>query len=116
IGVDEVACLIEYGIATETVLAGLRPLAEVRRLANTAVTLDENDHSIAAQIIRHRVTHLQCTPSMARMIAMNDEARLALGRVRHLMIGGEALSAALVEDLASASGATIENMYGPTET
>ncbi|MDR5652848.1 MupA/Atu3671 family FMN-dependent luciferase-like monooxygenase [Ruixingdingia sedimenti] len=116
IGVDEIACLIDYGIPRETVLEGLYPLAEVLRRANAGPELAEGDYSIAAQILRHGVTHLQCTPSMARMIAMNDDSRAALARVRHLMIGGEALPGALVADLAKAGPATVENMYGPTET
>jgi acyl-coenzyme A synthetase/AMP-(fatty) acid ligase len=78
--------------------------------------VEEGDYSIAAQIIRHGVTHLQCTPSMARMIAMNDEARRALSGVNTLMIGGEALPGALVGDLRRATSARILNMYGPTET
>ncbi len=116
IGVGEVACLIDYGIPTETVLEGLKPLAEVRRRANEPSAVAEDDFSIAAQILRHGVTHLQCTPSMARMIAMNDEARAALGRVQHLMIGGEALPGTLVAELGQVTRASIENMYGPTET
>lgn len=116
IGVDEIACLIDYGIEKQTVLNGLQHLARVRELSNVTDELEADDFSIAAQIIRHDVTHLQCTPSMARMIAMNDEARFALGRVKHLMIGGEALPGALVSDLRETTRATIENMYGPTET
>ena len=116
IGVTEVACLIDYGIAKDTVLEGLFPLAEVVRRANAGAVLDDTDHSIAAQITRHKVTHLQCTPSMARMIAMNDEARAALGHVQTLMIGGEVLPGTLVADLNRATPARILNMYGPTET
>ncbi|SFO07909.1 natural product biosynthesis luciferase-like monooxygenase domain-containing protein [Roseovarius lutimaris] len=116
IGVDEVACLIDYGIPVRQVLDGLRPLAQVLDRSNRVGSIPEDDFSIAAQILRHRVTHLQCTPSMARMIAMNDEARHALSQVRHLMLGGEPLPGALVGELAQISGATIENMYGPTET
>jgi natural product biosynthesis luciferase-like monooxygenase protein len=116
IGVDEIACLIDYGIEKQTVLNGLQHLAKVRELSNVQAELDPEDFSIAAQILRHDVTHLQCTPSMARMIAMNDESRFALGRVKHLMIGGEALPGALVSDLRETTHATIENMYGPTET
>ena len=42
---------------------------------------------------------------------MNDDARAALSQVRHLMIGGEALSGSLVADLNKASpAARIENM------
>jgi len=116
IGVTEVACLIDYGIAPEVVMEGLYPLAEVVRRANSGGGVEADDFSIAAQLIRHRVTHLQCTPSMARMIAMNDEARAALAGVTTVMVGGEALPGALVADLKKATPARLLNMYGPTET
>lgn len=116
IGVTEVACLVDYGIAPEQVLEGLYPLAEVVKRANAGGGVEDGDYSIAAQIIRHGVTHLQCTPSMARMIVMNDEARRALSGVKTLMVGGEALPGALVADLRRATSARILNMYGPTET
>ncbi len=116
IGVNEVACLIDYGIAPETVMEGLYPLAEVVRRANAGGGVEEGDYSIAAQIIRHGVTHLQCTPSMARMITMNAEAQTALAGVKTLMLGGEALPGALVAELRKLTAARIENMYGPTET
>ena len=111
IGVSEVACLIDYGIDRQTVLDGLRPLAEV--VARSTV---KADYSLASMIKEHGVTHLQCTPYMARMLVTNDASRIALADVKHLMIGGEALSSALVADLETATAASIENMYGPTET
>ena len=116
IGVTEVACLIDYGIAPSTVMEGLKPLAEVLRRANEEVTLAEDDFSLAAQILRHEVTHLQCTPSMAQMLVMNDEARGALSGLKHIMVGGEALQGTLATALQEASEATLQNMYGPTET
>lgn len=116
IGVNEVACLVDYGIATEQVLEGLYPLAEVVRRANAGVDLPEDDFSIAAQILRHKVTHFQCTPSMARMLCMSDEARTALARVPHVMVGGEALPGTLAQDIAGLTGQPVQNMYGPTET
>ncbi|MEM9430846.1 MAG: non-ribosomal peptide synthetase, partial [Pseudomonadota bacterium] len=76
----------------------------------------EDDFSLAAQLRRHRVTHLQCTPSMARMLVLNDESRAALRGLKEVMIGGEALPGALVSDIEAATGARIQNMYGPTET
>ncbi|WP_170605711.1 MupA/Atu3671 family FMN-dependent luciferase-like monooxygenase [Ruegeria arenilitoris] len=116
IGVDEITCLIDYGIPVSQVLDGLRPLAEVLRLSNKETALDDSDHSIAAQIIRHKVTHMQCTPSMAQMLVLNDEARYALGHLKHMLIGGEALPGALISELNKISQADIQNMYGPTET
>ena len=117
IGVDEVACLIDYGIPTDQVLSGLTPLAELLRRANAGglAAPEDDDNSFAAQIRRHGVTHLQCTPSLARMMVSDDEARRSLSRVKHLMVGGEAVPAALISDLRAASDATIEVMYGPTE-
>ena len=116
IGVDEIACLVDYGIPVPQVLDGLKLVAEVVKRANQPTEVAEDDFSIAAQIVRHGVTHMQCTPSMARMIAMNDEARYALGRLKNFMIGGEALPGALVADFNKVTSAKIENMYGPTET
>ena len=116
IGVTEVACLIDYGIAPEVVLEALYPLAEVVRRANAGGGVADGDYSIAVQIVRHGVTHLQCTPSMARMIAMNDDSRRALGGLKTLMLGGEALPPALAHDLKGATGARLFNMYGPTES
>jgi natural product biosynthesis luciferase-like monooxygenase protein len=116
IGVGEVACLIDYGIAPEVVLAGLRPLAQVVAQANAGEGPAEGDHSIAAELVRHRVTHLQCTPSMARMLALNEDSRQALAGLKVMMVGGEALPAALATDLRAATPARLLNMYGPTET
>jgi natural product biosynthesis luciferase-like monooxygenase protein len=116
IGVDEIACLIDYGISVDQVMEGLKPLAEVLRRSNQDTELAEDDYSIAAQIIRHKVSHLQCTPSMAQMILMSDEARFALSKIKHMMIGGEALPGSLVKQINKLSPAHIENMYGPTET
>lgn len=116
IGVTEIACLIDYGIDTNEVLNSLVPLAEVVRKSGSASDIDDDDYSIAAQILRHNVTHMQCTPSMARMLCMSDDARASLAGLDHLMIGGEAFPAALFEELRTATTATIQNMYGPTET
>jgi len=116
IGVDEIACLIDYGIAVDTVMQGLTPLAEVLARANEGAALADDDFSLAAQLMRHKVSHLQCTPSMAQMLVMNDETRHALSGLRELMVGGEALPGALAEELIKACGGRVQNMYGPTET
>lgn len=117
IGVDEVACLIDYGVPSDIVLERLVPLAEVVARSRAAPAQEgELEAGLAAEIERHGVTHLQCTPSMARMFLMNEDDRRALGAVRHLFIGGEALPASLMVDLRKATAASVENMYGPTET
>ncbi len=116
IGVSEIACLIDYGIPVETVLEGLVPLAEVLAIANQPTQIAADDFSIAAQIQRHKVTHLQCTPSMARMLISEPETHRAFGQLQHVLIGGEPLPGELVKTLSGITTAPIENMYGPTET
>lgn len=117
IGVDEVACLIDYGVPSDIVLERLKPLADVVARGRRADVDDALPQSaLAADIAAHGVTYLQCTPSMARMFLVNEEDRQALKQVRHLLIGGEALQASLLDELRKVTTALIENMYGPTET
>ncbi len=116
VDVDEIACLVDFGIDSDTVLAHLPKLDALRRRSLPSTQTAADDWSIAAQIERHEVTHLQCTPSMARMLVGNDESRAALAHVKNLYIGGEALPGPLVREIGDATRATVTNMYGPTET
>ena len=50
--------------------------------------------TIPALVEAHGVTHLQCTPSMAQILLQDEPARRALGRLRQMLVGGEALPAA----------------------
>lgn len=113
IDIDEVACLIDYGIPTQVVLDGLKLVAEVLRITNSGA---EDDATMAGLIQRHAVTHLQCTPSMARMLAEDEGARAALKGLKQMLVGGEALMGRLAGDLSGLIGAPVLNMYGPTET
>lgn len=112
--VDEIACLIDFGVPTDQVLQNLPLLAEVHARCNSDV--DEADATLAALIERHGVTHLQCTPSMASMLVSDDETRARLGELQTLLVGGEALGGALAADLRRALRGRLINVYGPTET
>jgi natural product biosynthesis luciferase-like monooxygenase protein len=120
IGIDEIACLIDFGVPTEVALHALEPLAEVVaavRSQGADQPFEVGEESSLATLIRqYGVTHMQCTPSMAAMVLMSDEDREALRTVKHLFIGGEALQPSLLNDLRKATEASVENMYGPTET
>jgi amino acid adenylation domain-containing protein len=72
--------------------------------------------SMAREIIKRQVTHLQCTPSMAKMISMEEEWIDAFGSLRKLIIGGEVFPQDLAEKLRVVVKGEIRNMYGPTET
>jgi len=73
-------------------------------------------HSIASEIREHNVTHLQSTPSLARILAMDNEVLGALATLKVLLLGGEALPTALVARIRSVFSGGLFNMYGPTET
>lgn len=112
-GVDEIGCLVDFGIDESTVMKHLPFLNEVRVASNA----DEQDTlSVSQAIAQHGVTHLQCTPSRATMILHESGAAAALSNLSCLMVGGEPLSKELVHQLQSLTSAPLFNMYGPTET
>ncbi len=76
----------------------------------------DEDYAIAAQISRQQITHMQCTPSMARMLAIEPESLGALKSLRKLLLGGEALPVSLAAQLKTELPCELHNMYGPTET
>jgi amino acid adenylation domain-containing protein len=77
---------------------------------------DEGTDTIADEIARHGVTHLQMTPSLARMLTLNTRAFAALSSLKQILLGGEAVPASLIHHLRQVFKGEIHNMYGPTET
>jgi natural product biosynthesis luciferase-like monooxygenase protein len=116
IGVDEAACLIDFGVDQDTVLRHLEKLDTLRQLANREPELHDGDYSLAAQVARYGVTTMQCTPSMATILLTGQETRSALGALDRILLGGEAFPTSLANELRSVTGAELVNMYGPTET
>jgi len=118
-GVDEVACLIDFGVESSEVFAHLEQLDALKNDAARMqrVTAEPTASYTAADLIRrHAVTHVQCTPSQARLWMDDRETRSALARIGTMLVGGEALPAALARDLARLGAVRVLNMYGPTET
>src|SRR5262249_454843 len=116
IGVDEVACLIDFGVDADSVIASFPYLKDLKERSNTHNTAANADYPLPVQMSRYQVTHLQCTPSMAAMLPTDPAALRPLSRVRKWLLGGEALPLPLVEQLRGTMSAAIHNMYGPTET
>ncbi|MET0343805.1 MAG: MupA/Atu3671 family FMN-dependent luciferase-like monooxygenase [Polyangiales bacterium] len=117
IGATEVACLIDFGVAPDLVLESLPHLDRLRQISNpggASVQVPASDVgeevSIATQLVRRKVTHLQCTPSMARMLLSDPEARVALMGLQKLMLGGEALPTELIDELGTLVKGDIVNM------
>ncbi|HEX6291276.1 MAG TPA: amino acid adenylation domain-containing protein, partial [Herpetosiphonaceae bacterium] len=115
IGVDEVACLIDFGVEVQTVIDSFDYLMLLQERSNRYARATA-DYSVLAQLSRHGISHMQCTPSMANMLLLDPEALTAMASLRKLMLGGEALPLALADQLTRALDAELHNMYGPTET
>ncbi|MER6051817.1 amino acid adenylation domain-containing protein [Streptomyces sp. NPDC001793] len=113
-GVDEIACLIDFGVGTDEVLASLEHLDRLRQLTD-ATAEGTGREDLAGLIAEHGVTHLQCTPSLAALLTADDEARAALRGLTWMLVGGEALPPALAGTLSAAVGGRVLNVYGPTE-
>ncbi len=124
IGVDEIACLIDFGVEVDAVLGFLPRLAELRQrlMAPPARSLG----AVAELVARHQPTMMQATPSVLRLVLAQLGSADELSGLRRLLVGGETFPA----DLAAVVGpalrgtalggtalrGTVHNMYGPTET
>lgn len=86
----------------------------VKELLAFAEDGNESVELIYGPLRKHRITHLQATPSMAALL----QTYLGnLDALHTILLGGERLPAALVRKLSrELPGMAIYNMYGPTET
>lgn len=113
IGVDEIACLIDYGLPTDAVLPMLPVLNRLKERMNST---SEITPTIQENLNSFDITHLQCTPTQASLLASDPDTLGAMSKLEHLLIGGEALSSDLAGRLSESGVKRITNMYGPTET
>jgi amino acid adenylation domain-containing protein len=77
---------------------------------------DEGVGTIPDEVMRHGATHLQMTPSLARMLTLDVRTSAALAPLKQILLGGETVPASLIHRLRQFFGGDIHNMYGPTET
>jgi len=110
--IDEIACLVDFGVPTDTVVASLPRLQQLKNRCDAATAAaratcaaapaaPRPPASIGELLRTHRVTHFQCTPSMAGMLLLDPVAADALKGVQHMLVGGEALAPALARELRS---------------
>jgi hypothetical protein len=100
LGVDEVA------VASDSA-----PLADGAPAHRAAPS-----HLVPDTILEQGVTHVQCTPSMVRLLLAEPRGREALGSLRALILGGEVVTTDLATDLVGLlRTGRVVNYYGPTE-
>ncbi|MFE3553293.1 amino acid adenylation domain-containing protein [Streptomyces sp. NPDC059193] len=69
-----------------------------------------------ADYLPYAPTHLQCTPSLARMLLADADGRSLVQGLNRMLVGGEALDRGLARKLDRLCPGGLMNMYGPTET
>lgn len=70
----------------------------------------------AAEACNRAATHLQCTPSLAKLLSSDQEMRQVISGLEKLLLGGEALPSSLALEMREQVAGEFFNMYGPTET
>lgn len=116
IGVNEIGCLIDFGVDYENTMNALTKLKVLQDSHQRLVKDNLKVYSLAENMVKHDITHIQCTPSLMRMLRADQHTKESLNSMKTLMMGGEKLSPELVKEIGSESAAEIYNMYGPTET
>lgn len=105
IGVDEIACLVDFGIEQELLMEGLKHLKGLKDLHSG---ISEDNHS--------PITMMQSTPSFVGHLEKDAGSQEFLQSLKTLMVGGEAVPLPLIRGLKTTTDAAIFNMYGPTES
>lgn len=78
---------------------------------------EQLDPALAARkITAYRCTHILSTVSRIKAFVEHSSFAAGLRQLRYILTGGENVPASLVEFVHQHSGASMFNMYGPTET
>ncbi|ARU62661.1 hypothetical protein CBW65_18035 [Tumebacillus avium] len=110
---------IGFDISVNELLYTLTRGAKVILLSEGEVSetgLSVGEYSLRNQLLRHKVTIYQSTPSMLSLILAASGGPAALAPLRNILLGGEPLPQALAQQLKQHTNARLFNMYGPTET
>jgi natural product biosynthesis luciferase-like monooxygenase protein/amino acid adenylation domain-containing protein len=107
IGITEIACLVDFGMPNERVMAGLPYLNDLKRQFSKEV----------AKINKAKpISTIQSTPSLLKIMQLDKGSRIFLEKMKTILSGGEKLSEELLTNLQRITNANFYNMYGPTET
>jgi natural product biosynthesis luciferase-like monooxygenase protein/amino acid adenylation domain-containing protein len=106
--VDEVGCLIDFGVPTDSALDSLQRLARLKERWLRKAASQEN--------LDWKGKNIQCTPSFAQGLLSRWKSEPELPTLGKLLLGGENLSLVLASELQPLAKDGVFNMYGPTET
>ncbi len=97
-------------------LETLLPLTKGLKIVIADEETQKDQARISGIIEKEEITMLQATPSRIQMLMNGPEGITSLNKLNTIMVGGEALSEALLFELQKHTNAKIYNMYGHTET
>ncbi|PTX61364.1 natural product biosynthesis luciferase-like monooxygenase protein [Kordia periserrulae] len=126
-GINEIACLLDFGIEEDVVLDNLSNLKKVKDIVKRSRTQQEyivsklqqlTQEETTLQLLKaHNIKAMQATPSFYEDFLLTDNVDAALQNINSLLVGGEELKSSLAKKLIDIVGTErIYNMYGPTET
>lgn len=98
------------------VLETLLPLSKGIKIVIASEKQQIDPVELHAVILRNNINMLQTTPSRIRMLLSNENTAECLENLTEIMVGGEALSKTLIQQMKQVCRGKIYNMYGPTET
>ncbi|WP_367865340.1 amino acid adenylation domain-containing protein [Pedobacter sp. WC2423] len=98
------------------VLETFIPLLRGMEIVMATSAQQKDPDLLAALIERQQVNMMQITPSHLKLLLSSVRFQQVLRVIKIIMIGGEALSGELFNDLKNYYKGEIYNMYGPTET
>ncbi len=120
LGVNEIACLVDFGVDTGAVLgalSGIAALNQQRRSSKSVTTPSPMPRKTLKQLAEeYTPTLMQCTPTTLQALELATDNYSALRSLRVLILGGEPLSPSLARTVKSTLPCRLVNMYGPTET
>jgi natural product biosynthesis luciferase-like monooxygenase protein len=116
IGVNEVACLVDFGVDQTSVLESIDKLGSLQETLHRSALKGQSNRSSWPEIRNHSITLMQCTPSFFRMGDGDPELKKLLSGLDKLLLGGETVPPSIVADAREAGVNQVFNMYGPTET
>jgi natural product biosynthesis luciferase-like monooxygenase protein len=119
IGVNEIGCLIDFGVAPHEVVKSFEHINRFKNLVQKQQTALESQQEAQQQTItmdNDEATHIQCTPSYAQLLLGSETTKASLKNIRGFLVGGEPLTPTLAEKINDVIPGSLFNMYGPTET
>jgi natural product biosynthesis luciferase-like monooxygenase protein len=114
IGVDELACLIDFGVDVDSVLESLHYLHALKE-RSTRKPVTRSD-AWRQRVLQHQVSRMQCTATGLQQLMTAPVAHDVLTLLRTVIVSGEARPERRVAQAPQTCPPPLLTLYGKTET